>query len=93
MFLCSTQITSAQLQLLSLEGTYQDKNLLVNNPPMPDGFGFCISKVLVNGETIPTWFQMISKDCLLLICIITWLRFRPNFYTTLKSTKELPFAV
>ncbi|MEN9941118.1 MAG: hypothetical protein RL164_369 [Bacteroidota bacterium] len=56
-FLCSVQITSAQLQLLSLEGTYQDKNLLVNNPPMPDGFGFCISKVLVNGEILPAVIQ------------------------------------
>ncbi|MEY3591465.1 MAG: hypothetical protein RLZZ38_422 [Bacteroidota bacterium] len=47
----------AQTQLLSLEGTYQDKNLLVNNPPMPDGFGFCISKVLVNGEILPAVIQ------------------------------------
>jgi hypothetical protein len=49
--------SSAQTQLLSLEGTYQDKNLLVNNPPMPDGFGFCISKVLVNGEILPAVIQ------------------------------------
>lgn len=47
----------AQTQLLSLEGTYQDKNLLVNNSPMPDGFGFCISKVLVNGEILPAVIQ------------------------------------
>lgn len=47
----------AQVELLSLEGTYQEKNLLVNNPPMADGFGFCISKVLVNGEILPAMIQ------------------------------------
>lgn len=47
----------AQVELLSLEGTYQEKNLLVNNPPMADGFGFCISKVLVNGEILPAVIQ------------------------------------
>jgi hypothetical protein len=47
----------AQVQLLSLEGIYQDKNLIVNNPPMADGFGFCISKVLVNGEILPAVIQ------------------------------------
>jgi hypothetical protein len=47
----------AQVQLLSLEGTYQEKNLIVNNPPMADGFGFCISKVLVNGEILPAVIQ------------------------------------
>lgn len=47
----------AQVQLLSLEGTYQEKNLLVNNPPMADGFGYCISKVLVNGEILPAVIQ------------------------------------
>ena len=46
-----------QVQLLSLEGTYQEKNLIVNNPPMPDGFGFCISKVLVNGEILTAVIQ------------------------------------
>ncbi len=52
---CMTTI--GQVQLLSLEGTYQEKNLLVNNPPMADGFGFCISKVLVNGEILPAVIQ------------------------------------
>lgn len=49
--------TNAQVELLSLEGTYQEKNLIVNNPPMADGFGFCISKVLVNGEILPAVIQ------------------------------------
>lgn len=47
----------AQVQLLSLEGTYQVKNLIVNNPPTADGFGFCVSKVLVNGEILPAVIQ------------------------------------
>ncbi|MEN9698825.1 MAG: hypothetical protein RLZZ301_23 [Bacteroidota bacterium] len=52
-----TQQLTAQEILLSLEGTYQEKNLLVNNPPAPDGFGFCVSKVLVNGEILPAVIQ------------------------------------
>ena len=56
-FFCFWFLPKAQTQLLSLEGTYQDKNLLVNNPPMPDGFGFCVSKVLVNGEILPAVIQ------------------------------------
>lgn len=47
-----------QIELLSLEGTYQGKNLIVNNPPMADGFGFCISKVMVNGEILPAVIQI-----------------------------------
>lgn len=57
LFICNYSALFAQVQLLSLEGTYQDKNLLVNNPPMADGFGFCISKVLVNGEILPAVIQ------------------------------------
>jgi len=53
----SSLISNAQVELLSLEGTYQEKNLIVNNPPMADGFGFCISKVLVNGEILPAVIQ------------------------------------
>lgn len=58
LFLCyDLSLVYGQMELLSLEGTYQDKNLLVNNPPMPDGFGFCISKVTVNGEILPAVIQ------------------------------------
>lgn len=38
---------------LSIEGTYQGKNLYVQNPMDDDGFGFCASKVTVNGEIMP----------------------------------------
>lgn len=47
----------AQEKLLSLEGTYQEKNIVVYNPPQADGFGFCVTKVLVNGEILPAAIQ------------------------------------
>lgn len=38
---------------LSITGTYQGKNLYVQNPENEDGFGFCVSKVTVNGDVMP----------------------------------------
>jgi hypothetical protein len=38
---------------LSIEGSYQGKNLYVQNPEDEDGFGFCASKVTVNGDIMP----------------------------------------
>jgi hypothetical protein len=38
---------------LSIEGTYQGKNIYVQNPMDDDGFGFCASKVTVNGDIMP----------------------------------------
>ena len=38
---------------LSIEGIYQGKNLYVQNPENEDGFGFCVSKVTVNGDVMP----------------------------------------
>ena len=43
--------------MLSIEGTYLGKNLLVGNPPQADGFGFCVNKVSVNGEVLPATIQ------------------------------------
>lgn len=37
---------------LSLEGHYQGKSLFVQNPEDEDGFGFCVTKVTVNGNPI-----------------------------------------
>ncbi|UKN00436.1 T9SS type A sorting domain-containing protein [Paracrocinitomix mangrovi] len=34
----------------SIEGHYQGKNLYVQSPESEDGFGFCVTKVTVNGE-------------------------------------------
>lgn len=47
----------SQANLLSLEGSYQGKNLIVNNPTQADGFGYCINKVIVNGEILPATIQ------------------------------------
>ena len=40
-------------QAVSIEGTYQGKNVYVRNPMVDDGFGFCATKVTVNGEIMP----------------------------------------
>ncbi|MFK8037452.1 MAG: hypothetical protein AB8B74_04130 [Crocinitomicaceae bacterium] len=37
---------------LSIEGHYQGKSLFVQNPEDEDGFGFCVTKVTVNGNPI-----------------------------------------
>jgi len=38
---------------LSIEGRYQGKNLYVQNPMNDEGFGYCATKVLVNGDVMP----------------------------------------
>ena len=38
---------------LSIEGSYQGKNLYVQNPMDDDGFGYCATKVTVNGDILP----------------------------------------
>lgn len=38
---------------LSIEGSYQGKNLYVQNPEDEDGFGFCATRVTVNGDVMP----------------------------------------
>jgi len=38
---------------LSIEGTYQGKNLYVHNPMDDEGFGYCATKVTVNGDIMP----------------------------------------
>jgi hypothetical protein len=38
---------------LSIEGTYQGKNLYIQNPMADDGFGYCVTKVTVNGDILP----------------------------------------
>lgn len=37
----------------SIDGHYQGKSIYVQSPVAEDGFGFCISKVTLNGEIIP----------------------------------------
>jgi hypothetical protein len=48
--LATAVITRANL---SIEGSYQGKNLYVQNPEDEDGFGFCATKVTVNGDVMP----------------------------------------
>jgi hypothetical protein len=38
---------------LSIEGTYQGKNLYIQNPIDDEGFGYCATKVTVNGDIMP----------------------------------------
>ena len=40
-------------QSVSIEGSYQGKNVYVQNPLVADGFGYCATKVTVNGEIMP----------------------------------------
>lgn len=43
----------AAFAALSVEGTYQGKNLYVQNPMDDEGFGYCATKVTVNGDIMP----------------------------------------
>lgn len=38
---------------LSIEGSYQGRNLYVQNPETPDGFGFCATRITVNDQILP----------------------------------------
>jgi len=44
-------------QILSLSGHYEGMNLFVSNPIKSDGYGYCIDKVLVNGNILPASIQ------------------------------------
>lgn len=54
-FTLTTILLFAQLSWsnLSIEGTYQGRNLYVQNPETPDGFGFCATRVTVNDQILP----------------------------------------
>lgn len=52
-FLISCIVGFASLASLSIEGSYQGKNLYVQNPMDDDGFGYCATKVTVNGDILP----------------------------------------
>lgn len=53
LFLITTFIGAVSHAALSIEGSYQGKNLYVQNPEDGDGFGFCATKVTVNGDVMP----------------------------------------
>ena len=56
LFFMSTTLLS-QTKFLSLEGYFQGKNLIVSNPPLSDGYGYCVYKVTVNGDILPATIQ------------------------------------
>lgn len=47
----------SQSKFFSLEGYYQGKNVIVSNPPLSDGYGYCVYKVTVNGDILPASIQ------------------------------------
>lgn len=47
---------------LSVEGTYQGKNLYVQNPMDDEGFGYCATKVTVNGDIMPGGTSMAAFE-------------------------------
>lgn len=48
---CSEKATSTSTGTsITLKGHYNGNNLFVKNPMGPDGFGFCVNEVLVNGN-------------------------------------------
>jgi hypothetical protein len=53
----TTSVVRSQAKYLSLEGYYQGKNIIVSNPPLADGYGFCVYKVTVNGDILPATIQ------------------------------------
>lgn len=46
-------LSMSSMAALSVEGTYQGKNLYVQNPLDDEGFGYCGTKVTVNGDIMP----------------------------------------
>ena len=48
---------NAQDQVLSVNGYYQGLNLFISNPIKSDGYGYCVQKVLVNGNVLPASIQ------------------------------------
>ena len=41
--------TSTETSII-LEGTYNGNNLYVKNPTGPDGLGFCVNEIVINGD-------------------------------------------
>ncbi|MFT5857993.1 MAG: hypothetical protein ACI865_000077 [Flavobacteriaceae bacterium] len=53
LFFALCLVGSSAMAALSVEGTYQGKNLYVQNPMDDEGFGYCATKVTVNGDIMP----------------------------------------
>lgn len=52
-FLAICLLNLTAFAALSVDGTYQGKNLYVQNPMDDEGFGYCATKVTVNGDIMP----------------------------------------
>ena len=50
LFLLFVTASITSFAALSVEGTYQGKNIYVQNPMDDEGFGYCATKVTVNGD-------------------------------------------
>jgi hypothetical protein len=57
LFIAFSTSVSGQDQLLSIGGYFEGMNVFVNNPIKSDGYGYCINKVLVNGNVLPASIQ------------------------------------
>ncbi|MFM7682598.1 MAG: hypothetical protein ACKO7P_07605 [Bacteroidota bacterium] len=55
-------IGHSQAKFLSIEGYYQGTNVIVSNPPLSDGYGYCVYKVTVNGDILPATIQMANFE-------------------------------
>ncbi len=53
LFLSCFFVNSSAFGALSISGTYQGKNLYIQNPIDDEGFGYCATKVTVNGDIMP----------------------------------------
>lgn len=53
LIILSLFVTTDLFGKLSIEGSYQGKNIYVQNPVSEDGFGFCVTRVTVNNNVLP----------------------------------------
>ena len=44
-------------QIFSIGGHYEGMNIFVSNPIKADGYGYCVDRVLVNGNILPASIQ------------------------------------
>ena len=42
----------AKVEGNTLTGIYHDKNVFIQNPSNPNGIGYCVNEVYVNGKTV-----------------------------------------
>jgi len=50
-------LSPATYASIHISGIYQGKNLKMSNPVSEDGFGYAVTKIVVNGNILPLKFQ------------------------------------